>query len=131
MKIRKETEMKIYVTHSNQWEYVQKLYQPLKQSRLEKEHEIYYPHDEVHKNQHSKETISSSDLVIAEVSLPATGMGVELGWAEDRNVPILCISREGYHVSSALKHITENFIVYQNEQDMIQKIEEFMEKRKN
>ena len=46
MKIRKETEMKIYVTHSNQWEYVQKLYQPLKQSRLEKEHEIYYPHDE-------------------------------------------------------------------------------------
>lgn len=124
--------MKIYVTHSNKWEYISKLYQPLKQSKLQNEHKIYYPHDEEHKNEHSKETISNSDLVIAEVSLPATGMGVELGWAEDRKVPILCISQEGYHVSNALKHITEYFIVYKNEQDMVEKIEKFIqEKRKN
>lgn len=123
--------MKIYVTHSNKWEYISKLYLPLKQSSLEQEHDIYYPHDEEHKNEHSKETIRSSNLVIAEVSLPATGMGVELGWAEDRGIPILCISEEGYHVSNALQHITENFIVYQNETDMIEQIEEFIKKRKN
>jgi len=133
-KSKRGNEMKIYVTHSNQWEYRQKLYLPLKQSKLAKVHEIYYPHDEEQKNEHSKETIRNSDLVIAEVSLPATGMGVELGWAEDRNVPILCIAQEGYHVSNALKHITNYFIVYQNEQDMIEKIEKFLteitEKRK-
>lgn len=121
--------MKIYVTHSKKWDYQEKLYNPIKNSKLIEKYEFIFPHDEQSKNVHSKETITESDLIIAEVSLPATGMGIELGWAEDRNVPILCISEDGYHVTNALKFITSNFIVYKTSEDMIQKIEEFLKNK--
>jgi len=123
--------MKIYVTHSNKWDYQEKLYNPIKTSNLIEKYEFIFPHDEKEKNIHSKEIITESDLVIAEVSLPATGMGIELGWAEDRNVPILCISEEGYHVTNALKFITSNFITYQSSEDMIKKIKEFLNREPN
>lgn len=121
--------MKIYVTHSKKWDYETKLYGPIKKSKLGKKHEWIFPHDEKQKNIHSKELIATSDLILAEVSLPATGMGIELGWAEDRNVPILCISEKDYPVTNALKFITSYFITYENSVDMIQKIADFLKER--
>ncbi len=58
--------------------------------------------------------IEKYDLVIAEVSLPATGLGIELGWADYSNTPILCIYEKGSKFSSFLKFITNNFIEYDN-----------------
>lgn len=39
----------------------------------------------------TKDIIKTCDLMIAEVSLPATGLGIELGWAKAFKVPILCM----------------------------------------
>ena len=121
--------MKIYVIHSKKWDYETKLYGPIKKSKLGKQYEWIFPHDERQKNIHSKEFIATSDLILAEVSLPATGMGIELGWAEERHVPILCISEKDYPVTNALKFITSYFITYENSEDMIQKITNFLKER--
>lgn len=117
--------MKIYVVHSTSMNYIDELYNPLKESKLAFENEIIFPHDK-NQNINSKEIISNSDLVIAEVSYPSVGMGIELGWAEDRNVKIVCINKINTKVSSALKFITNDFIEYKDTNDLIQKLEEYI-----
>lgn len=118
--------MNIYVSHSSEYDYQNKIYRPLKEAKLLFEkNEFFLPHDR-DKVINTKEKIRSSDLLIAEVSLPSTGQGIELGWANYVKVPILCIYRTGVKISSSLKFITNYFIEYENENDMIQKIEEFL-----
>lgn len=119
--------MKICITHATSWEFINKLYEPIKNSNLIKNHDIFFPHDEASKNVNTKEIIKQCDLVIAEVSLPSVGQGIELGWADFVEKPILCISQKGFSYSSALKFITNNFIEYENEIDMVEKIENFIE----
>lgn len=38
--------------------------------------------------------IRDADVVIAEVSVPSTGVGYEIGFAEGINKPVLCLYRE-------------------------------------
>ncbi len=119
--------MKIYVAHSNKWEFKEKLYKPLIESKIFKENDIFFPHDETNKNIKTKDIIKKADLMIAEISIPTTGLGIEIGWADDANTPILCIYQEGHQYSSTLKFITNNFIEYKDEIDMVNKIQEFLE----
>lgn len=86
------------------------------------------PHDEVNKLVKTKEIIKNYDLIIAEVSLPAIGLGIELGWADYSNTPILCIYEKGSKISSSLKFITNNFIEYDNSKDLIDKVYNFLDK---
>ncbi len=112
--------MKIYLSHSSGHDYETELYQPLRQ--LSVAHDIYFPHDEQNKGGESKEAITSSDLVLAEVSHPSTGQGIELGWASAQDIPIVCFHRTGSKVSSALQFISSGFIEYESTQDMVDKI---------
>lgn len=118
--------MKICVTHATQLDFINKLYNPIKNSELYKNHEIFFPHDEVSKNINTKEIIKQCDLVLAEVSIPSVGQGIELGWADFVEKPILCIYQKGSSYSSALKFITNNFLEYENETDMVSKIQNFI-----
>lgn len=70
--------------------------------------------------------IKNCDLVIAEVSIPSTGQGIELGYASYSKTPIVCIYEKGAKVSSSLKFITDKFIEYENTEDMIEKVREFI-----
>ena len=117
--------MNIYISHSSNFDYVNKLYNPIKNSNLIKKHSIFLPHDS-DKIINSKELISNSDLMIAEISLPSIGQGIELGWADYAKTPILCIYEEGISISSSLKFITNNLIEYKNIEDMVNKINEFI-----
>ena len=63
------------------------------------------------------------DIIIAEVSYPSTGQGIELGWADVFKIPIICIYKEGYKYSGSINKLTEKFIVYKNSQDLIKKLE--------
>ena len=119
--------MKIYVAHSNKWNFIPKLYNPMKESKIAKENHIIFPHYEINKQMNTKNIIKESDLVIAEVSLSTTGLGIELGWADYTQTPILCIYQEGYKYTSSLKFITDYFIEYQDEVDMMNKIEKFLD----
>ena len=91
--------MKIYISHSSKYDYISKIYNPIKSSDLIQSNTFFLPHED--KVLNTKEIISNSDLVIAEVSLPATGQGIELGWADYAKEPILCIYEKGTEISSA------------------------------
>jgi hypothetical protein len=114
--------MKIYLAHSSGYDYENELYQPLKQSSLNK-HNIYYPHDGTNAGKMSKDVIRGSDLVLAEVSYPSTGQGIELGWADSSNIAILCVYRAGSDVSGAIKTVCSEFIEYSSLEELIDKLE--------
>ena len=116
--------MNIYISHSTKYDYINKIYNPIKKSNLIDNNNFFFPHDNEAVN--TKSIISNSDLVIAEVSLPATGQGIELGWADYSNTPILCIYEKGSKISSSLRFITNNFIEYENAEDMVIKILDFI-----
>ena len=117
--------MNIYISHSSNFDYINNLYNPIKNSNLVKSNSFFFPHDS-NKTTNTKEIISNSDLVIAEVSLPTTGQGIELGWADYASTPILCIYEKGSEISSSLRFIANSIIEYENEEDMISKIETFI-----
>lgn len=111
--------MKIYIAHSKLIDYVKELYNPLINSPLYKEHEIILPHLESDKSNNTRDFYKTIDLVIAECSSPATGLGIELGWLYDDNKKIYCIHKEGTKPSSSIKAVTSNIYEYKDEKDMI------------
>lgn len=117
--------MKIFVSHSSSINYQDELYVLIKESVLSDEHEFFLPHEDK-KLGDTKEIIKNSDLVLAEVSFPSIGQGIELGWANMLNIPIFCISKENTNISGSLKFITDKFFTYQNREDFIAKISNFL-----
>lgn len=118
--------MKIYISHSSKYDYINKIYNPIKKSHLNQRNTFFFPHDDNNKVINTKDVISKYDLIIAEVSLPATGQGIELGWADYAKTSILCIYKKGVQISSSLKFITNDFIEYENDIDMINKIDNYI-----
>lgn len=114
--------MNIYVTHATCFDYVQELYLPLRQSTLNHQHIITLPHEKNHEPLNSKQVIQSSDLVIAEVSYPSTGQGIELGWADIYSVPIICFYKKGARFSSSLRIVTNHLYEYLGNESLIDQI---------
>lgn len=115
------------MAHSREFDFNKELYQPLRNSILNKEHEIVLPHEESDKPFNSKEFLRDScDLMIAEVSYPSTGLGIELGWANLYNVTILCVYKKGPKPSESLKVLTSNFLEYSDSKELISGIKDFI-----
>lgn len=113
--------MKLYLTHSSGYDYKNELYEPLKKS-LSKEYDIFFPHDEHVDGVKSKDIIPTSYAILAEVSYPSTGQGIELGWADANNIPIICFYKSGVKISSALRFVSNRLVEYETEDDMIEKL---------
>ena len=118
--------MKIYVTHSSGFDYQNELYQPLRKSELNNLHEITLPHEHTTEQFNSKEYMKDCNLILAEVSYPSTGQGIELGWANLYDVPVVCFYKKGVKPSGSLKVISNTFIEYENSEDMIQKLTDYL-----
>ncbi len=118
--------MKIFVPHSSNFDFRNELYTPLRNSNLNSEHDFILP-QENKREVITKELIKTCDLVLAEVSYPSTGQGIELGWASLLDIPIVCIYKEGLKYSPGLRYITGRFVSYKNPKDMIEKIGKFLE----
>lgn len=118
--------MKIYVTHSTSFDFKNELYKPLRESELNKLHEIILPHENTNSQFSSKEFMKACNLIFAEVSYPSTGQGIELGWANMVNVPIVCFYKKGMKYSGAIKAVCNDFLEYEDEKDLIKKITEFL-----
>ena len=118
--------MKIYFGHSKGFDYKNELYKPIRESSLSAEHEIILPHEKSDGPINSKAFLKTCDLMIAEVSYPATGLGIELGWADFLGVPILCVYKSDAKVSSSAKLIAKNVIKYDNPQDLVEKLTKFI-----
>lgn len=117
--------MKIYFGHSKNFDFKKELYQPIRNSKLNSQHEIIFPH-ETDEFINSKNIIKDCDLVLAEVSYLATGLGIELGWAEMFDKPVLCVYKKGAKISGSLRVVTSDFIEYSNSRDLVDKLEKFI-----
>lgn len=118
--------MKIYIGHSNDFNFKEELYMPIMNSKLNEKVEFIFPHL-TDKTFNSKEIIEQSDLFIAEVSRPSLGLGIEIGRAEMKNKRILCIYDEKFRVPSSLKYVNVDILAYKDTENMICKIEEYIE----
>lgn len=118
--------MNIFITHSRGYDFRNELYLPLRNSELSALHSIFLPHESEKSEIVTKDIIKKSDVIVAEVSFPSTGQGIELGWANGYKIPIICIYKRDSHISDSLRNITNRFIVYENKQDMIQQLEKYL-----
>jgi hypothetical protein len=119
--------MNIYVAHSTNFEYRENLYLPIRKSALNNKHNIILPHETSNEGFDSKEFITEEcDLVVGEVSYPSTGLGIELGIANMAEIPIICVYKKNAKISSSLKNITDKFLEYNNNAELISGIEKII-----
>ena len=114
--------MLIYLTHSTGYDFKRKLYTPLINSNLFHEHNIILPHDQNDVPINSKETLKIADLILAEVSYPSTGQGIELGWAEVFKKPVIAFYQQEQQYSKSLDIIVDKIFSYYDSNDLIKKI---------
>lgn len=118
--------MKIYVTHSAGFDYLNELYYPLRKSHINAQHHITLPYENSKEPFNSKEYMKECDLILAEVSYPSTGLGMELGWANLYNIPIVCIYKKETKLSKSLNTVSHTFIEYETSEDMLRKLEHML-----
>lgn len=120
--------MNIYVSHSKKYDFRTELYLPVRNSTMNVNHQFFLPHELSDEPYPSKNLIvnKEADLVIAEISYPSTGQGIELGWADMCHIPVVCIYKVGAHISSSLTLVSHDFLEYGSTVDMIAKIEQYI-----
>lgn len=111
--------MKIYVSHSVKFDYKKELYPALEHAL--RSHRVTFPYRD-DRVINSKNAIADSDLVIAEVSFPSIGVGIELGWANMFQVKIMAIHKKKATLSRSLQSVTSHFVAYSNSQDLALKV---------
>ena len=115
--------MKIYIAHSREFDYEKELYRPIRSNQSLPQRDIILPHEDGQNINFGREFYSQLDLVIAEVSYPATGLGIELAWTYDAHVPIICISKLGTRISGSLYAVCDHFEEYITPESLIKLVE--------
>ena len=123
--------MRIYFGHSKKLDYENEYYTPILKSEKLKEETLIFPHQNNNNDKFERNFYNTLDLFIAEVSYTATGLGIELGWASDDNIPIYCFYKKGIKPNSSLKCTTSNFIEYNTLEELIYNIEKIVMEFKN
>jgi hypothetical protein len=113
---------KIYIAHATSFDFENELYAPLRASEIAAQHELIFPHDTAREPINSKAIIAVADLIVAEVSYPSMGVGIELGWADAAGKKIICIYRTGTKISSSLEYISCEKIEYSDGVDLVAKL---------
>ena len=114
--------MKIYVAHSREFDFKKELYEPIRNSKLNELAEIILPHEKSEELFNSKEGLKTVDYMIAEVSYPSIGLGIELGWANLYGTKIIAMHKKDTKVTGAIKAVTDNLIEYSSSDDFIKKV---------
>jgi nucleoside 2-deoxyribosyltransferase len=118
--------MNIYVSHLRRGNYEEELYKPLLASQLAQKHTLIFPHRSSQKPFNTREMLEQKkcDIVLAEISYPATGQGIELGWASQLEIPIYCMYKKGMDVSGSALMIAAKKIEYVDTNTLICQLEE-------
>lgn len=119
--------MKIFIAHSSSYDFQKELYEPIRHSVIFTKKTVILP---MHNSRYevSKDTIASCDVVVAEVTFPSTGAGIELGYADMYKIPIICVYKKGSIPSGALKKITDKFFEYKDANELLTILEKELEK---
>jgi len=118
----------IYIIHSRDFDFKNELYNPIRKSQLNKQYNFVLPHEKSDELFDSKELFKSGcDIVIVESSYLKIGVGIEAGWADSYNIPIIAIYKKGFKISSSMKFISKAVIEYNSSDDMISKLRKVLE----
>jgi hypothetical protein len=109
--------VKIYVSHSRNFNYKKELYAPLKKIPGV---EFIFPHEDSELPFETKSLFPNKgcDFVLAEVSHPSTGQGIELGWADLLKIPIICVYKQGSKPADSLQLIAAKLLKYKTSEDL-------------
>jgi nucleoside 2-deoxyribosyltransferase len=84
----------------------------------------FAPSEEKQMMQQAFTDITSADLLIAEVSEKAIGVGIEIGYASALNKPIVYLRNTHSEHSTTASGCAAHSIIYQNPEDLAQKLKE-------
>lgn len=118
--------MKICVGHSREFNFEEYLYKPLLELGEELDIEFVLPHEGNTYN-NSRETTRECDVMVAEISYPSTGMGIEIGWVNDLGKPIICLIKKGFNISDSIRTVTDKFVEYGDESELKVGLKNFLE----
>ena len=123
--------MTIYISHSRNFDFQKELYEVLQNSSLAQKYELILPH----RDSQDPFLASAKDfnkdrfnLVLAEISYPSTGQGIELGWANINNIPIVCIYKKGQKYTGAINSVSKTILEYSDLADILGEIEQMIAK---
>ena len=120
--------MKIYLAHSTHFDFKEKLYTPLRGSTLNTEHELLFPHEIDAPPEITRDMIRECDALVADVSAPSLGVGIEMGWADAFHKPVIAISEKGSRVSFSINNVVTERFEYDGSDDMLAKLGATLEK---
>lgn len=120
--------MKLYFGHSKDFDFVNEYYKPIEADEDLQKETLIFPHDVNINNANPREFYKTIDVFIAEVSYKATGLGIELGWCYDDNVPVYCFYKENMKPSNSVYQVANEVIAYKDSEDLIRKIKEVVYK---
>jgi len=72
------------------------------------------------------EKIDRSDLLIAELSKKAIGVGIELGYARAKGIPILYLRQKGGEHSTTASGSSDFHIIYENPEDLGRQLKQLL-----
>ncbi|MDD5457654.1 MAG: hypothetical protein PHV30_11580 [Candidatus Margulisbacteria bacterium] len=116
----------IYFSHKRRGFDYQTLYAAIRKSELNQKYNIILPHEDRETAFKSKPMFKAGaiQVILAEVSQDATGLGLELGWADILGIPIICLFSKGAKKSGSLVELdNKHFLEYENFDDLLVQIE--------
>ena len=117
--------MTVFVSHSTEYDYQKELYDPIRKSDLSQNYTILMPFETQNMPYEVKPFFKSGkcDVLIAECSHPSIGIGMEIGWANMAGIKIVCIYKKSTLASAALKMVSDYFLEYEDQKDLISQME--------
>jgi hypothetical protein len=122
--------MLIYFVRSTSFDFKKEYYAPIQKSNLSQLHTLVFPHLKSGKPFPTRELFESGkcDLVVAEISYPSTGGGIEIGWANVFGIPIILVAREDADFSSSLESLGISVLRYRDSANLVKRLENELEK---
>ena len=117
--------MKVFVAHASNFAFKEKLYAPIRASELNTKHEFWLP-QETDEDWVTLDFMRSCDALVVDVSIPSTGAGIEMGWANALGIPILGIYEKGSKPSASAEYTTKMYREYTNPQEMLSVVTAFL-----
>lgn len=118
--------MLIQFWHSSSYDYQKELYIPIKESIIFKQNKIILPHDNEWEFVNSKDSLKKVDIFFSEVSYPSIWLWIELWFANIYWVKIVCFYKKWIKVTGSLSVVCNDFFEYSNSNDMIEKINKYI-----
>ncbi len=115
--------MAYYAAHSREFDFQNEWYAPLRRVGEELGVTFVFPHEITDAATNTKERMTAYNAIVAEVSYPSTGLGIELGWAETLGLPIYLVCRESAFISRSVLSLTgHTLITYTDQNDLVAKL---------